>query len=449
MNSLSKHEVFGPIVLTPDGVKPVGYKWVFVRKRDATNKVVRYKVRLVAQGFSQRPDIDYEETYSPIVDATTFRYLISLAIDEKLGMCLMDVVTAYLYGPLDRDIYMKIPEGLKLLATHNSGPRELYSIKLCRSLYGLKQSGRMWYNRLSEYLLRKGYKNDPFCPCVFIKRSGSEFVIIAVYVDDLNIIGTTNELSEAVGNLKKEFKMKNLGKTKLCLGLQIEHLENGIFVHQSAYISKVWKRFYMDNAHPLSTPIVVRSLDVNKDPFRPRMDDEELLGPEVPYLSAIGALMYLASHTRPDISFSVNLLARYSSCPTRRHWNGVKHILRYLRGTMDMGLYYPNVSKAELIGYADAGYMSDPHNARSQTGYLFTCGDTAISWRSTKQSITATSSNHAEILAIHEASRECFWLRYVIHHIRGSCGLSFNKEVPTTLYEDNAACIVQLKKWVH
>ena len=303
----------------------------------------------------------------------------------------------------------------------------------------------MWYNLLSEYLLQKRYKNDSLCPCVFIKRSGSEFVIIAVYVDDLNIIGTTNELSEAVVNLKKDFEMKNLGKTKLCLGLQIEHLENGIFVHQSAYISKVLKRFYMDNAHPLSTLMVVRSLDVNKDPFRPRMDDEELLGPEIPYLSAIGALMYLASHTRPDISFSVNLLARYSSCPTRRHWNGVKHILRYLRGTMDMGLYLPNVPKAELIGYADAGYMSDPHNARSQTGYLFTCGDTAISWRSTKQLITATSSNHAEILSIHEASRECFWLRYVIHHIRGSCGLSFSKEVPTTLYEDNAACIVQLK----
>ena len=164
----------------------------------------------------------------------------------------------------------------------------------------------------------------------------------------------------------------------------------------------------MDNARPLSTPMVVRSLDVNKDPFRPRMDDEELFGPEVPYLSAIGALMYLASHTRPDISFYVNLLARYSSCPTRRHWNGVKHILRYLRGTLNMGLYYPKVPKAELIGYADAGYMSDPHNARSQTGYLFTCGDTTISWRSTKQSITATSSNHAEILAIHEANRECF-----------------------------------------
>ncbi|GAA0151652.1 hypothetical protein LIER_37326 [Lithospermum erythrorhizon] len=136
----------------------------------------------------------------------------------------------------------------------------------------------------------------------------------------------------------------------------------------------------MDKSHRLSTPIVVRSLDVNKDPFRSKENNEELFGPEVPYLSAIGALMYLASHTRPDISFDVNLLARYSSAPTRRHWNGVKQILRYLRGTMDMGLFYSNTSKLELIGYADAGYLSDPHNGRSQTGYLFTSSGTAISW---------------------------------------------------------------------
>ncbi|KAL0338488.1 UNVERIFIED_CONTAM: Secreted RxLR effector protein [Sesamum angustifolium] len=141
--------------------------------------------------------------------------------------------------------------------------------------------------------------------------------------------------------------------------------------------------------------MVVRSLDVNKDPFRPRESDEELLGPEVPYLSAIGALMYLVNHTRPDITFVVNLLARYSFAPTRRHWNGIKHILRHLRDTMDMGLFYSKVSNYDLVGYVDAGYLSDPYNGRSQTGYLFLCGGTAISWRSMKQTTTATSSNHA------------------------------------------------------
>ena len=135
----------------------------------------------------------------------------------------------------------------------------------------------------------------------------------------------------------------------------------------------------MDKAHPLSNPMVVRSLEANKDPFRPPEEDEELLGPEVPYLSAIGALMYLANSTRPDITFVVNVLARYSFSPKRRHWNGIKHILRYLKGTVDMGLFYTNKGCADLVGYADAGYLSDPHKARSQIGYLLTYRRATIS----------------------------------------------------------------------
>ncbi|XP_059277702.1 secreted RxLR effector protein 161-like [Lycium ferocissimum] len=155
----------------------------------------------------------------------------------------------------------------------------------------------------------------------------------------------------------------------------------------------------MDEAHPLSTPMVVRSLDVNKDPFRPQEKNEEILGPEVPYFSAIGALMYLANTTRLDISFSVNVLARYNCAPTRRHWNGIKHILRYLEGTIDLGLFYSNNCSPNLVGYADAGYLSDPHKARSQPGYVFICGGVAISWRSTKKFIVATSSKHAKIIS--------------------------------------------------
>ena len=127
--------------------------------------------------------------------------------------------------------------------------------------------------------------------------------------------------------------------------------------------------------------MVVRSLEVTKDPFRPKEKNEELLGPEVPYLSAIGALIYLANYTRLDIAFSVNLLARYGSTLTKRHWNGIKHILRYLHGTSDMGLFYSKAMEPQLLGYADAGYLLDPHKARSQTGYIFTYGNTAISWR--------------------------------------------------------------------
>jgi hypothetical protein len=184
LNSLHKRQVFGPVVRTPEGVKPVGYKWVFVRKRNENGEIVRYKARLVAQGFSQRPGVDYDETYSPVVDATTFRYLISLA-HKELNRHMMDVVTAYLYGSLDSDIYMKLPEGFNFSNANSLESREGYSIKLNKSLYGLKQSERMWYNRLSEYLLGEGYKNDSICLCIFIKGSGSEFAIIVVYVDDI------------------------------------------------------------------------------------------------------------------------------------------------------------------------------------------------------------------------------------------------------------------------
>jgi hypothetical protein len=143
LNSLAKREVFGHVFQTPEGVSPVGYKWVFVRKRNKKNEIVRYKARLVAQSFLQRPGIDYEETYSYVVDAITFRFLISLVVTKSLDMRLMDVVTTYLYGLLDNDIYMKIPEGYKMPKAFNSKSRSIYSIKLQRSLYGLKQSGRM------------------------------------------------------------------------------------------------------------------------------------------------------------------------------------------------------------------------------------------------------------------------------------------------------------------
>ena len=133
--------------------------------------------------------------------------------------------------------------------------------------------------------------------------------------------------------------------------------------------------------------MVNRSLDVKKDPFCPQEDSKEILGPQVPYLSAIGALMYLANCTQPDIAFLVNLLARYSFVPTRRHCNGIKHVLRYLHETTDLGLFYPKGSNLQLIGYADAGYLSDPHKDRSQRRYLFICGNTTISWRSVKKNI--------------------------------------------------------------
>jgi hypothetical protein len=313
----------------------------------------------------------------------------------------MDVVTAYLYGSLDSEIYMKVPDGINI--PNQKAHCNMYCVKLQKSLYGLKQSGRMWYNRLSEFLSLKGYTKNDDCPCVFIKKSPTGFCIISVYVDDLNIIGNENDINEAHHHLKTEFEMKDLGKTKFCLCLQLEHLSSGIFIYQGAYVQKILEKFNMNKSYPTRTPMVVRSLDMEKDIFRPRDDNEEILGQNYPYLSAIGALMYLANSTRPDIAFAVNLLARYNAAPTKRHWTGIKNIFRYLNDTRDLGLFYGTNQDPTLIGYTDAGYLSDPHNARSQTVFVFLQGGRAISWKSSKQTLVATSTNHSEIIALYEA----------------------------------------------
>jgi hypothetical protein len=164
--------------------------------------------------------------------------------------------------------------------------------------------------------------------------------------------------------------------------------------------------------------MVVRCLDINKDQFRPKDEDEKLLEHEVPYLSATGALMYIANCTRPDIAFAVNLLARHSVAPTKRHWTEVKNIFRYLQGTQDLGLFYQFDQDKAIIEYTDASYLSDPHNTRSQTGFVFLHYRTIISWKLSKQTLAATSTNHSEIIALYEASRECVWLRRMINYIQ-------------------------------
>ena len=140
-----------------------------------------------------------------------------------------------------------------------------------------------------------------------------------MYVDDLNIIGNKPDINEARHHLKMEFEMKVLGQTKFCLGLQLEHFHSEIFIYQAAYVQKVLEKFNMDKSYPTKPPMVVRSLDVEKDPFRPREEEEEILGPHVLYLSVVGALIYLANITWPDIAFVVNLLERHSVEPTKCH----------------------------------------------------------------------------------------------------------------------------------
>ena len=317
--SLRKHQVFGPLVTNlPE--KPLGHKLIFTKKRNAQGEVLRYKVRLVAQGFTQRPGVDYTFTYSPVMDSTTFRYLLGLAVQNSLETQLLDVVTAYLYGPLDANLYIKPPPDFLSQSIKPDSSKSFSGLKLQRALYGLRQAGRMWYSHLHSFLLSHQFQHDPSLPCIFTLRNSTGFAIVAIYVDDLNLVGTPATCNHVVTLLTKRFEMKLLGRTSYCLGLQVANLTDGsILLHQTTYTKKILKRFDMDQATLLSAPMIGRSR-TQDDPYHPCEEEEEEFYDKTRYLAAVGAFFYLATFTRPDISFAISVLARHNQRPSIRHW---------------------------------------------------------------------------------------------------------------------------------
>ena len=187
-----------------------------------------------------------------------------------------------------------------------------------KALYGLKQAGRTWYHHLCNYLVSKGFIHNPALPCIFALSNKLGFVIVAIYVDILNIIGLPELCKFTQELLTQQFDMKILGKTSFCLGLQIHHLADGsMLLHQQAYIQKLLKNFNMDQSHPLTALMIGRS-KTKDDPYHPREEEEEVVDKQR-YLTAVGAFTYLTTHTRPDIGFATSILARHSQNPTARH----------------------------------------------------------------------------------------------------------------------------------
>ena len=197
---------------------PVGHKLTFSRKFDADGKLIKFKARLVAQGFSQRPGEDFDQTYSPVLDITTFRYLLAFAIHFGLEINLMDVGTAYLYGNLDMVLYISPPPYF-LPKLPVPLPGRFLGLRIRKALYGLRQAGRMWYHLLCDFLISLGFIYDPALPCIFTLYQNSDYLIVAIYVDDLNLIGSTSLCKHVETLLTTQFDMKLLGKTSYCLGL--------------------------------------------------------------------------------------------------------------------------------------------------------------------------------------------------------------------------------------
>ncbi|KAK3725314.1 hypothetical protein QZH41_002591 [Actinostola sp. cb2023] len=327
MDSLHKHDVWNLTEL-PDGRKAVGSKWVFRVKYNADGSMERRKARLVAQGYSQKQGVDYDETFSPVVRFESLRTVIALSVKQELKLHQMDVTTAFLNGDLKEEVYMRQPEGFSVKG------KEHLVCKLNKSLYGLKQSPRCWNYTLDEHLKSMGFVQTPSDPCIYVSDEDAIPFIIAVYVDDIVLAGPSDEkIAEVKQNISERFEVKDMGELKYFLGVQVIQEDGKVWIGQPTYTENILKKFGMENCKPVSTPV-----DPNFKLTKAGADN--VPHNQSDYQSVVGSLLYLSSVSRPDIAFAVSNVARYSSNPTNEHWAAVKRILRYLKGTVNYGLLF-------------------------------------------------------------------------------------------------------------
>lgn len=364
----------------------ISTKWVFSVKHDENGNPCRNKARLVAKGFTQKYLLDYNETFAPVARMVSFRYLLSMAAQYDLSVHHMDVKTAFLNGDLVEELYIRIPEGL---------PKQNNMVcKLNKSLYGLKQAARCWFDKFDKVLRDYGFINSRKDNCVYIKIGSSmkDHIFIVLYVDDLVIFtADINKLNELKRYLMNIFQMVDLGEIKLFLGIKITRTKDKIVLDQSHYIKSVINRFNLESAKPYNTPSEVK------------LNYDELYSPvktSAPCRNALGCLMYIMLCTRPDICVAVSTISRFINYNNKEVWDNLKRIIRYLKGTIDLKLVYRKEDLTKL----------DPNYSNILIGFATTV---------------------AEYIALYESTLEFRFLKFLGIELR----LKFDK--PVIIWEDN------------
>jgi hypothetical protein len=354
------------LVQLPPRRKAIGSKWVFKVKRNPDGSVERYKARLVAKSCAQRPGVDFDETFAPTTKWAALRTILALAGVEDWELESVDISDAYLNGELnDADVYMEQPEGFA-----DRDPS--WVARLLKGLYGLKQDGRKWFERLEQVLIELGFLCIRSDASVFVWAKDGVRVIVPVFVDDITFASKDKaKIQELKLELGKHFKLRDLGATSFLLGVEItrDRAKRTLHLSQRQYVLDLLDRFGFEDSSPVSTPLDPGTrLSADQ---APATADNEAFMRTVPYVSAVGTL---AIATRPDIAYSVGVLCRFMAKPGPAHWKAVKHLFRYLRGTCDYRLTYaPNIPSQELFfTYSDADHGGNPDNGRSTSG--FQCG---------------------------------------------------------------------------
>jgi hypothetical protein len=343
----------------------------------------------------------------------------------------MDVVSAFLQGPIDTEVYMYQPEGYFMDAQEN------LVCLLLRSLYGLRQSPRIWWLQLDGFLVSLGFSRCLSESCIYILRQVDQLIIIAVYVDDLIMACSCARLLAWIkSQLNARFRMKDEGVLSWCLGMRIQRpIPGRITLDLEQYTINFLDRAGMLSARPSRTPSVPGLLLTSDD--CPTTEEEKSFMKSFPFKSFYGVLLYIALSTRPDIAGPVSALGRFMSNPGRTHWAALLRILRYLVGTFSKCITFcrdTSPSPLELLAMVDASWGDDPGTRRSRSGHVFFLCAGPVAWTSRLQQTVALSSVEAEYLALSDCLKECLWIRSLLSE------LGF-PQLSTIIYEDNEGAI--------
>ncbi|GJX88329.1 retrovirus-related pol polyprotein from transposon TNT 1-94 [Tanacetum coccineum] len=322
------------LVPRPDYVMVIGLKWIYKVMLDEYGDVLKDKARLVAKGYRQEEGIDFEESFAPVARIEAIRIFIANAATKNMIIYQMDVKTAFLNGDLQEEVF--------------------------KALYGLKQAPRAWYDTPSKFLLANNFFKGAVDPTLFTRKSGKHILLVQIYVDDIIFASTDHNACNIFSKeMSSKFQMSMMGQMSFFLGLQVSQSPRGIFINQAKNALETLKKYGMDRSDPVDTPMVDR-LKLDEDLMGIPVDQTRFRG-------MVGSLMYLTA-SRPDLVFAVCMCARYQAKPTKKHLEAIKRIFRYLKGTINMGLWYPKNNTMSLTAYADADHAGCQDSRRSTSG---------------------------------------------------------------------------------
>ena len=424
-----------PSEIPPDA-KAVPHKWVGKFKPGYGDVPPRFKGRLTVVGSSQRPGIDYGETFAPVARLESFRIFLALVASEDLEMVQIDIKTAFLSAFLDYPLYMTQPEGFV------EKGREDDLCLVVRAIYGTKQASHLFVIKLRNRVIKYGFKQLTADGCVFVRIVGDEYSLLINYVDDCIYATNKPESTQPfLDFMSAEFDLRQLPPTRfLGINMQRDRPNRQIFISQEHTVLNMLEKYGMEESKPVLTPADPNArLSAQMTP--PSEGEESTDVSMFPYSAAVGSLSYLAGATRLDISFAVGQVAKYSAKFLPAHVKAVKRIWRYLKGTSHLGIWIGGSNDGPVV-YGDADFAGDLDNSKSTTGLIGFLRGGPVTWASRRQTTVATSTAHSEINALCEAAKTAVWLRNFNAEIAPtSSAVALPPAPPVTVYCDNQSAV--------